>query len=291
MRAALSRVVIAGGLSWLAAAQAHAFCRTTTDTGAPHGCPDPCTSTGIPLAWSHRDLSYAFNVRGFPGIPDADLRNQLALSFGAWEEVQCGGQSVGLDIRAEQATTTLEAGPREAEPNTNVIVYYSAEEWTNYDLPDQAFALTAVWFETSTGEIVGADMQFNGGLGPYVVCPDDGCPAGTSDVRNVATHEAGHFLGMAHSDMLNASMSCSALQGELSKRNLTPDDEAGLCAIYPPGLPSVPLAGQGVSNASVMGGGGDCAATSGSSRGGVFPLLTFLAASFAFRRRRRVPLT
>ena len=48
-----------------------------------------------------------------------------------------------------------------------------------------AFAVTIVWHNTSTGEILDADMMINDQLatrrfagGPYANCPDSGCPAG-----------------------------------------------------------------------------------------------------------------
>jgi hypothetical protein len=46
------------------------------------------------------------------------------------------------------------------------------------------------------------------------------------------THEAGHFLGLGHSNVRAATMSSSASVGETSKRVLAPDDKQGLCSIY-----------------------------------------------------------
>ena len=53
-------------------------------------------------------------------------------------------------------------------------------------------------------------------------------------------HESGHFLGLAHSDDVNATMYYRVtMDGETLKRDLDDDDVAGLCAIYPWGAPPV----------------------------------------------------
>ncbi len=70
-----------------------------------------------------------------------------------------------------------------------------------------AFAVTIVWHNTSTGEILDADMMINDQLfipgqragGPYANCPDGGCLASDADLRGIVTHEAGHFIGIGHS--------------------------------------------------------------------------------------------
>lgn len=242
----------------------------------PAGCPDPCPTSGVPLAWVRRTLSYALNVRGFPGLDEASVRAELERSFAAWEAVQCGDAGVGFELAAEPLLTTLETGPQDAEPNQNVIVHYSPSEWEELDLPAQAFAITNVWFELKTGKIVGADMQFNGYMDPFVVCPDSGCPEGSNDLRNVATHEAGHFLGLAHTQLANATMSCAGSQGELDKRLLSADDAAGLCAAYPPGT-----------GGSERDSGG-CAVTARHGRSGwPFAALALAAAGVCARRRSR----
>jgi len=75
-------------------------------------------------------------------------------------------------------------------------------------------------------------MRFNGGLGPFVICPDSGCIDRSVDFENVATHEIGHFLGLAHSEEEDATMACTAPRDELRKRSLEEDDRAGICAAY-----------------------------------------------------------
>jgi hypothetical protein len=237
LMAVRSLLVLSALFSLCASSPAYAYCRTHTLDPAASSCPERCAETGIPLAWATPDLTYAFNQRLFPGIAEGSLRDIIAASFQTWENVRCDGEAVGLDIRARSATTTLEVGPETAEPNENVIVHFDAQAWSEEDLPARAFAITAVWFNSKNGDILGADMMFNGGMDPFGECSPEGCKAGepNTDLRNVATHEAGHFLGLSHSDVPNSTMWCDADPQETSKRSLSPDDILGLCDVYPPG--------------------------------------------------------
>lgn len=264
------------------APRAQAYCRTRTSDPESSSCPADCATEGVPLAWFTSRVTYALNSRGFAGLSQSDAHALIGASFGAWASVTCAGKPTGLHI-VEQAETPLTLGEPEGntpERNVNVISELTADEWRQEDGSPQAYAVTRVWFSVSSGEIVGADMLFNGALGPFGQCPDTGCPAGgrTADLRNVATHEAGHVLGLAHSDVRESTMYCGASAAEVDKRTLSDDDILGLCAAYPPGT-VFPRDARVEAN-----GGGSCALA-----GTPHASLALLACLLTWRRRRASP--
>ncbi len=262
---------------------AHAFCRTTTEPRAAGMCPEACITTGFKLYWGVPNPRYTLNERGFPDLDDTQVRAVLARSFGHWNDVTCatpeGDQPVGLDIQAAPGTTSLEVGPDTQEPNANVIVYFGKDEWLDQGLSADAYALTAIWYNKNNGEILGADMHYNGGMGRLVECPDTGCEDGDVDLENVTTHEAGHFVGLAHSSTPGSTMWCSAESFETEKRSLAADDIAGLCEIYPPGE-AFPSADDDDDDSG-------CSTSGGSRTGAGAALSLFGLAALLLRRRRR----
>jgi hypothetical protein len=262
---------------------ASAFCRTTTIERPAGMCPEECITDGDPLYWGDSDPLFSMNERGFPDLDDTTLTQTISRSFDQWNEVECNGKPIGLDIRAASGTTSAEVGPVEDEPNENVIVYFDADEWADQRLPDSAYALTAIWYNKANGEILGADMHFNGGMGRLVNCADSGCAGGEVDLANVATLEAGHFIGLAHSNVARSTMLCSAEQNEVEKRSLAEDDVAGACAIYADGFHG----GGGGS-----GGGSDtkkgCSVGHGTQASGLSGLLLLLAVLGLRRRTARL---
>lgn len=139
--------------------------------------------------------------------------------------------------RISQTNRCTGASFYERGSNVNALVFISSG-WTS--LPDhesRAYALTQVWHNGSTGEILDVDIEMNEERGPFTVCPDAGCPAGVVDLQNVLTHEFGHYFGMSHSpDDRLATMYAEAASEEVIKRDLRPDDVLGICSIYAPGV-------------------------------------------------------
>lgn len=174
-------------------------------------------------------------------------------------------------------------------------------------------AVTTVTHEPRSGRIVDADIEFadwNGaGIGQalstsqsnvapegwYFTCTDTGTRCATYgepgcayvDLQSNATHEVGHFIGLAHPCELHPNnctdadrplvMYPAATVGDTSKRVLTSDDRAGVCDIYPVGRPIATCVPE-------SGGGGGCAS---GGAGGILSALLALAA--LARRARRAP--
>jgi hypothetical protein len=61
----------------------------------------------------------------------------------------------------------------------------------------------------------------------------DRVPAGGFDLASIVTHEAGHFLGLAHATLPGATMYASAKPATTTLRTLAQDDIEGICTIYP----------------------------------------------------------
>ncbi len=235
MRSPRMRVAVAVIGAWLGMMSmpviARGYCRTTS-APATAACPAPCSAGGVELAWGTPQIEYALHESAFAGLPDAEVRGALARSFAAWTDVTCSGQTVGFDIQQLTARTPLTVGPLSSEPNLNVISVLQPDAWQELGLDAHQFAKTELAFDTKSGEILGADIAFNAAIGTFAICPGSGCAADQIDIENVATHEIGHFLGLAHSADASSTMWCDAVKGDLSKRTLGDDDRAGLCAIY-----------------------------------------------------------
>ncbi|WP_242356856.1 MULTISPECIES: peptidase M10 [unclassified Anaeromyxobacter] len=175
-------------------------------------------------------------------------------------------------------------------------------------------AITTVTHDANSGRIYDADIEFadwDGQSGPlsstagatqppygwYFTCTptaqspctlyaQSGCTY--VDLQSNATHEIGHFIGLAHPCNLGDSdcnprtspyravvMFPAASLGDVSKRTLTADDRAGLCAIYPRG-------GATWTSPVKAAGRGGCA-----SAGGAGELASALLALAALARRGR----
>jgi Matrixin len=270
------------------AGAARAYCRTTTVIVRSSVCPEPCDSTGEPLHWLSPDITYTLNERGFPGLSDTDVRSALAASFDAWAAVRCEGQPIDFRFTEDPGTTDELAVHHDAGANVNAIALLTAEEWADAPHSPVALALTSVHFGTFTGTIFGADIEFNGGLARFGLCPAEGCAEGdpTVDLQNSATHEIGHLLGFSHVRDPLATMSCSAGEGDVDKRTLGSDDVAGLCAAYPPGEAFAADAGSDPTDDAVAHKRGGCSALPGRASEGLAPALAVLMGLLAVLLRR-----
>ncbi len=93
-------------------------------------------------------------------------------------------------------------------------------------------AVTMTWYYPSTKSAIESDILFDT---TYTWGTVDSQTPSVMDLRNIATHEIGHTLGL--SDLYTAPCSAATMfgwadYGETIKRDLTPSDITGLRRIY-----------------------------------------------------------
>lgn len=219
------------------ATSAFAFCRTTTcDPKDPtQGCEldaERCVLSGKPLYWPGACISFSVNRDASPlRSLDWETTEQLvSAGFNSWMAVDCGGgarPSIAMTSRSPVACDATEYNQR--QPNANIWAYRDTA-WP-YAGGDTTLALTTITFNTTNGEIFDADVEINSAENELTT----GDTQVRTDMLSIVTHEAGHFLGLSHTNKTESTMFASYVAGSTGLRSLSPDDAAGMCAVYPPG--------------------------------------------------------
>ncbi|WP_394844764.1 matrixin family metalloprotease [Pendulispora brunnea] len=277
-----------------AASSAHAFCRTMTgrepgDAQETNRCTNwkeqeqnACCPYGKPLFWRNACVGFSLQKNASRQVSLSDAERIFKRAFATWTATTCSlnGTPVGrvsMDVSYLGVVDCSLVEFNEEAPNQNVIMFRDSG-WTHLD-PNATLGLTTVTYNPNTGEISGADMEINAAQSkPLSV--SDSPPAGSVDLLSIATHEAGHFLGFAHSTVSDATM--YATYFGVGMRDLAPDDSTGICNVYKPDqnrttgdgvvradkcdpTPAHGYMSQCADHLSIEGGG--CALASGSSRG------------------------
>ncbi len=233
---ALSFVAAASSLV-VAPRDANAFCRTTTVSVAADFNPKggQCWDAGIPLWWRNECVGYSLQKNASRQIAYDDAKGIIAEAFSKWAGATCATDGTGtsrpsIDVRDNGPVTCGLVEYNSNAGNQHVIVFRD-DAWPHND-SSNTLALTTVTFNPDTGEIYDADMEINTAQTTMTV--SDIVPADGFDFRSVMTHEAGHFLGLAHSGDTHATMYAHYTPGATLMRNLTSDDVSGICTVYAP---------------------------------------------------------
>jgi hypothetical protein len=202
--------------------------------------------------WASRVVPYT--IEAPPANSPVDLetfRRAVRASFDRWADPSC------TDLVIEE------------QPASNNVIRIVTQNW---GLLSHRAAFTHLSFNGVTGSISKATIDVNF---EHHLFSADSCVSGALDLEAVLTHEAGHYIGLAHpceypaeelgmsaegdelppcpkescdslltriDDPMNTILWPTAMSCENSFRELGPDDVEGVCSIYPRGADPLPCA-------------------------------------------------
>lgn len=236
-RTSIAALALAAAL--LGEGRASAYCRSSVckvDGKSIHGkvCSPPVDDDcGTVLQWRQPCVGFAIQKSASRQVSLAEVEKIAKVSFAAWTTVDCGGGEhprIEVDDLGTVSCSRVEYNKHAA--NVNVIVFRDLA-WPHMDEGSgttDTIALTTVTYDVVKGDIFDADMEINSFQNQFTT--EDTMV--DVDLRSVMTHEAGHFLGLAHSTIADATMFPNYMNGSTDLRTLKDDDQQAICNAYPP---------------------------------------------------------
>lgn len=196
--------------------------------------------------WRELPVGYRINGGTIPGPLSSFAAASIEAGFAAWSSPGCTAWETELLGDTDDGY--------DFDDGKSVFLWISDSWPGELGQAGSVIAVTMpVW--DPDGVIGEADMIFNN----VGFCWDDTGEGDCIDVRSIATHEEGHFLGLGHTNVRGATM-LGFYPGGTSARTIEDDDIEGVCALYP-------IAGTGAASSGGGGFGAGATATSGASGG------------------------
>lgn len=185
----------------------------------------------VDVRWNQMPIRYFVNESNAPTVTGTQFREAVQRAFGAWQAISTA------TIRTEFQGTTV-ASPNAVDGRTTLGFLDRS------DL-DRVLAATSFILNSSTGEIVEADIFFNT---RFVWSTAAAGESGKVDVESIAVHEIGHLIGLGHSAIGETELlpgggrrvlgsgavmfPIAFTAGNVGERSLLPDDIAAAVDLY-----------------------------------------------------------
>jgi hypothetical protein len=231
------------------------------------------TESGKGFFWPQAAVSLTVYPNDFvqPTMTADQIDAAAEQAAAAWSSTANPCTYLNLTVNASTAPTPI------AQPDNHNTLIFRSTSWcpqlpngsceTDYD--PSALAVTSDTANKVTGQLYDSDIEVNALDYTWADVLSDGGLSGDMDLQNAITHEMGHLIGLDHT-CYNAApgnpqpydaaglpvpacpasaavqattMYPSAMPGDTQKRTLAPDDQAGVCGIYPVDDPPAPPGG------------------------------------------------
>ncbi len=193
--------------------------------GGGESCSDPNRNQEhalLGVKWPQANIPVAYQPTFEPDAVVGAAFTAINLGFYAWEQAVVSSITFSF---SEDASAPL---PPERD-------YSNVVGWRQLVGRNARKVLAATYIWDDGGTIVEADVVYNTAHKWAVNVPI--LPGGNDcgkdfDVQAIGTHEIGHFIGLGHVNIDDATMFGSAAKGELKKQTLTPGDAAGAGQVF-----------------------------------------------------------
>ena len=188
------------------------------------------------VAWAEREIGFYLVDEGLPvGVSREAAEQAVQASLEAWDTVECSELHPFLAGWAESTPAPMDG--------RNTIAWVS--DWKARGYPSTAPGNTDMQYRGHEGawQIGEADVYLNAESFEFSFGSGPGLEA-----EAVITHELGHALGLLHPcepKGVDGAPDCDAVSSDVAETTMypfyaagqstvAPDDEAGLCYLYPP---------------------------------------------------------
>jgi matrixin/IPT/TIG domain-containing protein len=196
------------------------------------------TPGGAGLHWKGATVAYVINAQGSDDVADDSEKLAIRLAFSTWAAETAGALALVEGQASDPASLNVDHN------GTHRVLFDESDATGYFPLLTGVVAITPLTYGAG-GVLVDADVIFNGRDHRFSTSLE----SGTYDVRDVATHEVGHFIGLDHTPLAGASVFPFVATKQTAHRSLSEDDVAGAHGSYDAGPPAGGLSGMAVHTA------------------------------------------